>query len=290
MGESSLTGAARGLLWAVAGAAVALIAVYLIGVPGHQIPAPAAGPLTPAPVPTPVPQPDNRDPLRDRVDALEKALQQRAEADRQQRSVERAPAKPAVAAPTPRAKPAPQSPKVALAPVDPTPRVAQPVQPPAAQPTPPPVVQPAPPVQPKLTATETLERADRLTARGNYGDAVALLKPLAEQDNPKAQLKLGELTLQGQGTERNEQEGVRLLRKAASLCNSEAQLKLGEMYFRGSGVPQNNFQAYVWYNAAVRSGNPAASGPQERVAALLQPVEVEQASKLAAALSRPKCR
>ena len=115
-----------------------------------------------------------------------------------------------------------------------------------------------------------------------------MLKPLAEQDNAKAQFRLGDMYLDGRGVERNDQEGVRLVRKAASMGDCDAQLRLGEMYFRGQSVPQNNFQAYVWYSAAVRSGKTAASAPQERVAALLQPVEVEQASKVAARVARPQ--
>jgi TPR repeat protein len=79
---------------------------------------------------------------------------------------------------------------------------------------------------------------------------------------------------------------MRLLRRAATLGDADAQYRLGDLYFRGGTVQQNNFQAYVWLNAAARGGNAAASAAQEKVAALLQPVEIEQAGKLAARLAQ----
>ena len=301
MSEGNLTSTFRGFLWAIAGAVIALVAVYAIGIPGRP---PAAAPQ---PAALPGVQAEKNDGLRERLAALEQEVAadrkrlaesvQRTEAERarleQERASVSAPASSAAKLASAQSRPAarPARDKVEVARVET--RASAP-----AVPTPAPVAVPAapspavvaPPAQPKVVSTpaDVLASAERFTARGSYSEAAAALKPLAEQDNAKAQLRLGELYLEGQGVERNEQEGARLVRKAASLGDSEAQLKLGEMYFRGRGVPQNNFQAYVWYNAAVRSGNAAANAPQERVAALLQPVEVEQAAKLAARLAAPQ--
>jgi TPR repeat protein len=131
-----------------------------------------------------------------------------------------------------------------------------------------------------------LASAEGFSARGNYAEAAAMLKPLADQGNVKAQSRLGQMYLEGQGVERNDQEGLRLARNAASLGDTDAQLRIGGLYEQGRGVPQNNFQAYVWYSAAARSGNAAASVSRDRVAGLLQAVEIEQAGKLAAAIAR----
>lgn len=298
MSDSAFAGATKGLLWAVGGAAMALIAVYTIGLPQPRQPAQASAPLA-----SPAPAEDKSEALRSRLAALEKeiaadraeraaahraeteraAAAQRAEAERTRRVERTAPAPKVAPAPRAappsqpaRAKPVPQ-PLVALAPVAPS-------EPARLAPEPPPTTVPqAKPAAPG----ETVASAERFAARGRYNEAAAILKPLAEQDDARAQFRLGEMYLEGIGVERNEQEGLRLVRKAATLGDSDAQLRMGEMYFRGRGVPQNNFEAYVWYNAAFRAGNNAAAGPQERVAALLQPVEVEQAAKLAARLARP---
>ena len=304
MSDSAMAGAGKGLLWAVGGAAIALVAVYGIGLPQRQAASPQQAPLA-----APAPAEDKSEALRARLAALEqevaadrkrtaesleraqaeRAAAQRAEAERA-RPVERA-APPPRAAPV--AKPAPAAQAARPKPVAPPPVARAPVaaEPPRAAPEPPRVVaeSPAPASQAKpVPPADVMASAERFVARGRYAEAAAMLKPLAEQDDARAQFRLGEMYLDGNGVERNEQEGVRLLRKAATLGDPDAQLRMGEMYFRGRGVPQNNFQAYVWYNAAFRSGNNGAAAPQERVAALLQPVEVEQAAKLAARLARPQ--
>ncbi len=125
-----------------------------------------------------------------------------------------------------------------------------------------------------------LASADRAYARGSRSEAIAALKTLVERDYAKAMVRLGDLYLQGEGVERKDQEALSLFRRAANQGDSDARLRLGDMYAIGRGVPQNNFQAYVWYSAAALSGNTAAKANQERAAALLQPVEIQQAGKL----------
>jgi serine/threonine protein kinase len=162
---------------------------------------------------------------------------------------------------------------------------------PPKPPSPPPVavVPPAPPAPPPPappTTSELLARADGAVARGAYDDALAILKPLAEKQNSRAMVKLGNLHLDGKGVERSDQEALRLFSRAASRGDGEAQFKAGEMYAVGRGTAQNNFQAYVYLSAAVQSGVQAAKPPQERVGALLQPAERAQAAKLAETLVR----
>ena len=92
-----------------------------------------------------------------------------------------------------------------------------------------------------------------------------MLKPLADQGNVKAQSRLGQMYLEGQGVERNEQEGLRLARNAAKLGDADAQLRMGGLYEQGRGLPQNIYLAYVWYSAALRSGNAAASAHRDQI-------------------------
>jgi TPR repeat protein len=143
---------------------------------------------------------------------------------------------------------------------------------------------PKPPAPP--STSELLARADSAVTRGAYEDAAAILKPLAEKQNSRAMVKLGDLHLEGKGVARNEQEALRLYSRAASGGDGQGQFKAGEMYAVGRGTAQNNFQAYVYLTAAVQSGVQAARTSHERVGALLQPAERAQAAKLAGTLAR----
>jgi TPR repeat protein len=233
--------------------------------------------------------------LRDdeRQRRLDEERQRRAEEERQRRAEEererraRQEQKAQLAARPPKAEP-----KVAAVPQAPAPvvqmeppRVEPPkIEPPKAEPkvevakVEPKVVElPKPAPERKI---DPLATADRAYAEGNYSEAVTVLKPLAEKNNAKAQLRLGRLYLEGLGVERNEAEALKLFRKAAEQGENEARLRLGDMYAAGRGVPQSNFQAFVWYGVAAREGNAAAKNNQDRVGATMQPMEIRQAGKL----------
>jgi serine/threonine protein kinase len=183
----------------------------------------------------------------------------------------------------PVAKPRPEQPK-------PAPKAAEPVVPKAADEstrmaiaTPPPVAVTAPPPDP-------LAAAERAIARGNYADAATTLKPLADGGNAQAMVKLGDLYLAGQGVERSDELALRMYRGASDRGNAEAHQRLGDMYTKGRGVPQNNFHAYAYYVAATQAGNAAAKPDADRLQKTLQPVETQQALKLAETIARPKER
>jgi len=137
------------------------------------------------------------------------------------------------------------------------------------------------------SSAELLVKVDRDYTAGNYAEALAALKPLAERGNADAQLRLGKSYAEGHGVVHDDARAAIWYRKAALQGNAEAQLRLGELYASGHGVPHNDFEAYVWFSAAVRGGNAAAKAQQGRVAKSLQPVEVEQAGKLVVNLPLP---
>ena len=168
-----------------------------------------------------------------------------------------------------------------------TPPPAEPAPKAAAAPVEVSTVPPAAPVVKEPAPVDLLVSAERAQGRGNYSEAAAMLRPLAERGNARAMVRLGDLYLTGQGVERSDELALRLFRGASDLGDNEAQQRLGDMYAKGRGVPQNNFHAYVWYSAAARSGNAAAKVEQERVAATLQAVEIQQAAKLVERLARP---
>ena len=146
----------------------------------------------------------------------------------------------------------------------------------------------APPaVAPPPSKAQQLKKAQRDYAAGRYAEALPVFKQLAEDGNAEAQLALGKAYAEGHGVARDDARAAIWYRKSGLQGNAEAQLRIGELYASGHGVPHNDFEAYVWFSAAVRGGNAAAKAQQERVAKLLQPVEVEQAGKLVTNLPLP---
>jgi TolA-binding protein len=307
------------LIWAASGAAAVIVAAAAIpwlGSLWREAPRSAVEQAEKPSAPEKSPNGELNGPLSDRLAALEHQLaeernfrdeerQRRLEEERQRRLEEerqrrvdeererraKQQPKPAVAARTPKhqpkQEPVPQAPAPVARIEPPKPEPAKPeppmievakVEPPKLIEPPPKLVdQPKPVVERKV---DPLANADRAFVEGNYSEALGVLKPLAEKNNPKAQLRLGRLYLEGLGVERNEAEAVRLFRKAAEQGENEARLRLGDMYANGRGVPQSNFQAYVWYGVAAREGNVAAKNNQDRVGATMQPMEVRQAGKL----------
>jgi TPR repeat protein len=150
------------------------------------------------------------------------------------------------------------------------------VQPVIASPAPAP--EPSKPARP--TPADQLVDAERAVTAQRYADAIAILKPLADGSNAKAEEKLGDLYAQGHGVERDLKAAARWYEKAAEQGNVGAQVKTGDAYASGAGVIQSNYLAYVWYSAAARLGAKEAEPKRDKSAAMLQPAELKQADRL----------
>ena len=159
---------------------------------------------------------------------------------------------------------------------------------PAAEPSPALAAVPAPPAAPEPerkpapapTPAEQLAIADRAIASGRDADAITALRPLADTGLAQAQVRLGDLYADGKGVARDAAMAESWYEKAALQGDTAAQLKLGAMYANAGGIARNNNLAYVWYGTAIRLGSSAAKAERDRIGALLQPAEREQADKL----------
>jgi len=182
---------------------------------------------------------------------------------------------PVSAAPAPAVEPAAAKPVMVspqLAAVAPQPAALAP-QP--AAPTP-----EATKVAPPRTPMEQLVEADRAIDARRFADALAILRPLADGGNARAQTLLGDAYVEGRGIPRDPAAAGRWYEKAALQGETGAQVKLATMYVNGNGVLRNNNLAYVWFGTAARLGSTPAKLEQEKIAALLQPAERAQADKL----------
>jgi len=97
--------------------------------------------------------------------------------------------------------------------------------------------------------------------------------PPTKPSPQELQLAQGEAAL----ARREYEKAYEILRPLAYGGNARAQDRLAGMYADGTGVPKNNNQAYIWYSLAAQGGSTTAPAERERIARLLQPVEVQQA-------------
>ena len=108
----------------------------------------------------------------------------------------------------------------------------------------------------QLAAPEdVLKEVDSAFNSKDYSKALALLKPLAERGNPRAQNGLGMIYDLGLGVPKNLNEASKWYRKAAEQGYALAQSYLGSMYAKGEGVPKDSVEAAKWYRKAAEKGN-----------------------------------
>jgi TPR repeat protein len=98
--------------------------------------------------------------------------------------------------------------------------------------------------------------------RGDWKAAFLLLKPLAEQGNPRAQANLGYMYDNGEGVPKDNTEAMKWYRKAADQFrkaadegNADGQYHLGVMYDYGQGVPKDYAEAAKWFRKAADQGD-----------------------------------
>ncbi len=117
--------------------------------------------------------------------------------------------------------------------------------------------------------------------RGDYATALKELRPLAEQGDAFAQVRLGIMYDRGEGGPENDKEAVRWYRRAAEQGDARAQYNLGLMYSGEFGVPEDYVQSHMWFNLAAAQGNENARNFRNGVAARMTPAQIAEAQRLA---------
>ena len=93
---------------------------------------------------------------------------------------------------------------------------------------------------------------------GDYRQALARLRPLAEQRNAVAQFYLGIMHANGSGVPCDLAEAQRLYRLAAAQGHASAQFNLGAMHLNGHGMPKDAAEARKFYQQAAVQGHARA--------------------------------
>jgi TPR repeat protein len=92
-----------------------------------------------------------------------------------------------------------------------------------------------------------MDDANAAYRRGDYAQALKILRPLAAQGNAVAQFSLGIMYYNGRGVTQNYQEALKWYRAAARMGSRASQTSIGEMYYFGRGVAPDYQEAVEWY-------------------------------------------
>ena len=96
---------------------------------------------------------------------------------------------------------------------------------------------------------------------GDYAQALQFLKPLADKNDPRAQVRVARMLLEARATGRDKPEAIRMFSAAlapiqltASQGHAWAQSDLADYYFDGLVIDQDRRTAAVWYQRAAEQG------------------------------------
>jgi len=96
--------------------------------------------------------------------------------------------------------------------------------------------------------TADVEQGIRAWLSGDFASAVAILGPLAEQGDARAQFQIGVMCSYGQGMPQDYAKALYWYNLAAAQGHAQAQYNIGVMYDEGIGVPQDEAKAIEWYS------------------------------------------
>lgn len=107
-------------------------------------------------------------------------------------------------------------------------------------------------------ALANFEEGVRAYLAQDYGAALEIWRPLAEDGHAPAQFGMGLSYENGRGVERDPTQAAVWYHKAADQGLADAQFNLGNLYLNASGVPKDPVEAVRWFRRAAEQGMPPA--------------------------------
>jgi TPR repeat protein len=104
----------------------------------------------------------------------------------------------------------------------------------------------------------SVRRIAELYEKGEYKNALALIRPLAERGDPHGQYLLAVCYDEGKAVKQDLVEARRWFLRAAEQGHIVAQYSLGIMYRGGQGGPKSDVDAVKWWRKAAEKGYPPA--------------------------------
>jgi TPR repeat protein len=109
-----------------------------------------------------------------------------------------------------------------------------------------------------VPALANFEDGVRAYLAQDYGAALEVWRPLAEDGHAPAQFGMGLSYENGRGVERDPTQAAVWYHKAADQGLADAQFNLGNLYLNASGVPKDPVEAVRWFRRAAEQGMPHA--------------------------------
>lgn len=106
-----------------------------------------------------------------------------------------------------------------------------------------------------MTDSDLLKMGDEAYNNRKYEEAFNYYKESYEKGNLLAGLKVGEMLLDGIGTQKDIEKGFKLIYKIAKAGLVEAFIALGDCYHYGKGTKTNFRKGFIWYKKAAKKGN-----------------------------------
>ena len=113
-------------------------------------------------------------------------------------------------------------------------------------------------VDPQISKKNDLPASPDADSDGEEEKVFESLMIMAVKGYPKAQIKVGERYLSGEGVEASTSEGVNWLTKASDQGDSEAQCKLAMVYSDGSAMVKNFKKAFALFKKSASQGHAEA--------------------------------
>jgi TPR repeat protein len=114
----------------------------------------------------------------------------------------------------------------------------------------------------------------------DYATALAIWRPLAERDEPRAEAGIGFMYHRGLGVAVDDGAAAIWLGRAAEQGQAEGQLMLGMLFYYGHGVAQSYVKAYAWCELAGTNGNADATLCRDAALESMSDAERETAFRL----------
>jgi TPR repeat protein len=127
------------------------------------------------------------------------------------------------------------------------------------------------------------EEGNAAYSQGDYGRALKILTPWAQQGNVSAQTMLGTMYMEGKGTDQDYEEARKWFKKAAQQNNVSAQFNMAIMSYNGDGGEQNDVEAYTWFALAAKNGNKTAARHLKTLSRKMPADSVKEAQRKVAA-------
>jgi TPR repeat protein len=113
--------------------------------------------------------------------------------------------------------------------------------------------------EPVTLSRQEFLRGNSAWRMGDFGDAMRILLPLAQQGDASAQHRVGVMHAFGQGVPQDWKEATRWFQKSADQGLAASQFSMGLRYLEGQGVNGNSEAAAAWLRASADQGTGMAA-------------------------------